>query len=650
MDFLNFSANERVDLADLNYVTQDTPLGLVRELAANFALNPKATQLAYIINGFAATNPTGNQIQVTLGSAFLGRRVGLSVSYGLLTATGDATQSIDTSNFQAGTYGVYVKFDQTAGGYENRTFWQSGDAPGEYAQNVPTKLQSTWQMTIVALTPGPEWLQVASLTLPGNTLTDTRPLYFEGRPDQAYTSNWGAGTNDRSSNRAAYGVGDLQTFTAAMRTAIEDVKGPGLTRWWENKIGGQNIGFAGTPTLGRTAWADTNFFAQGSATAPALTFDANSSLLYTRATHTFAFTPNATTSLLVSPTAATAPLNLVVGNANQLTFQATPTTASALWAPASTSALFEQRATNAALSTLSTYAGGTLAGSVDSNRNWLLGSASTAYAYPVSGTATSYAALTVADTTGNPLLRLDSSAASGVAAILSLRANTAPTSIRFTANATSTAATYLYALGSSGTIFSLATAAGTNVFSYDSTVGLLNMTGSTPYANTYTTPVKAYTAQPSIYQFYGAGGALIGGGGVIYNPANGNIAWPIILPDNATLISVTLNMMRQHSGSSTASNNVTISLVANAGSGLSNVTTGPSIIASNTYAPGWQPNTTPTASLAQYNVALSNFSATASTNLYNFVVMFSDTDTAVLSTIFRINITYTRPDIMGGNR
>lgn len=650
MDFLNFSAAERVDLADLNYVAQDTPLGLVREMAANFALNPKATQLAYVINGFAATNPTGNQIQVALGSAFLGRRVGLSVFYGFLTATGDATQAIDVSNYQSGTYGVYVKFDQVPGEYENRTFWQAGDTPGEYAQNVATKMLSTWQMTIVAMTPGPEWLQVASLVLPGNALTDTRPLYFEGRPDQAFASSWGSGVNDRSTDRATYGVGDLQTFTAAMRTAIEDVKGPGLTRWWENKIGGQNIGFAGTPTLGRTAWADANFFAQGSATAPALTFDTNSSLLYTRATHTFAFTPNATTSLLVSPTAATAPLNLVVGSANQLTFQATQTTASALWAPASTSPLFEQRATNAALSTLGTYAGGTLAGSVDANRNWLLGSGSTGYAYPLSGTATSFAALTVADTTGNPLLRLDSSAATGVAAILSLRANTAPALIRFTANATSTAATYLYSLGSSGTVFSLTTFAGTSVFSYDTTVGTLNMTGSTPYANTYTTPVKTYVATPSIYQFYGAGGALIGGGGVVYNPANGTIAWPIILPDNATLISITLNMMRQHSGSSTASNNVTISLVANAGSGLSNVTTGPSTIATNTYAPGWQPNTTPTASLGQYNVGLSGFSATASTSLYNFVLLFTDTDAAVLSTIFRINITYTRPDIMGGNR
>jgi hypothetical protein len=205
LDFLNFSASERVDLADLNYVAQDTPLGLVREMAANFALNPKAAQLTYVINGFAATNPTGNQIQVTLGSAFLGRRVGLSVFYGFLTATGDATQAIDVSSFQTGTYGVYVKFDQVPGEYENRTFWQAGDTPGEYAQNVPTKMLSTWQMTIVAMTPGPEWLQVASLALPGNTLTDMRPLYFEGRPDQAFASSWGSGVNDRSTDRATYG-------------------------------------------------------------------------------------------------------------------------------------------------------------------------------------------------------------------------------------------------------------------------------------------------------------------------------------------------------------------------------------------------------------------------------------------------------------
>ncbi|RYF02907.1 MAG: hypothetical protein EOO77_31885, partial [Oxalobacteraceae bacterium] len=160
MDCANFSANERVDLVDLNYVAQETPIEFAREPWAYFGMDPTADAPAYVVSGFQASNPAGNQVQVALGVALLGRRVGLRISYGVFTATGDATQSLDISSYQRGTYGVYIKFDQQLSAEANRTFWQTAEGGSEYAQSTPTRIASTWQLTITPQQPGDEWLQI----------------------------------------------------------------------------------------------------------------------------------------------------------------------------------------------------------------------------------------------------------------------------------------------------------------------------------------------------------------------------------------------------------------------------------------------------------------------------------------------------------
>lgn len=95
-----------------------------------------------------------------------------------------------------------------------------------------------------------------SVTLVFTQLPDTFPAGPPGTsarsPVEPYLSGWsteGGGTaNDRSMDRAAYAVSDLQMFTAAMRQCIEDIKGRGLRKWWEKDIGGMNIGFDAEPT------------------------------------------------------------------------------------------------------------------------------------------------------------------------------------------------------------------------------------------------------------------------------------------------------------------------------------------------------------------------------------------------------------------
>jgi hypothetical protein len=669
MDAANFSANERVDLADLNFAVQETPLQVAREPWAYFGMDPKAASPGYVVSGFETTNPAGNQVQVNLGVALLGRRVGLEVSYGLFTATGDATQLLDISSYQSGTYGVYIKFDQQLSADANRTFWQTTNGGSEYAESTPTRITSTWQMTVVPLSPGPEWLQIASVQMQGCIITDMRPLYFEGRVDQNYVSTWGQGS-DRDSNRGANGVGDLQSFVSAMRSAIEDVKGPGLTRWWENKIGGQNIGFAGTPLPGRTAWTDVDFFAQGDSTAPYINFAPSSTFGFNRNSATMSATVSATQVLSMTASALqsyvpltasckAAPQAIVTTDGTSganaaIKIQAASGVTSVLYSPGGTAVLFEQRATSAALSTLGTFAGTTLAGTLDSNANWVLGTGASGYVYPTSTsgstTSPSYAALSVADTSGNHLLRLDSSGKSGVSAIASLRANAAMTAVRFTPGASTPASTYTYALQALGTAFSLYSNAAGTIFNFDTSNFVASFNAPVSATAFQYAATQGYVYHPSIYSFVGSAGVLLGGsnsmsgGAVVYQGGNGTLYWPLSIPDGSIVTSITISATRSHSGSSTASNNVTLNLSGSSGSGLSNALGGGTMIASNVYAPGWQPNTTTSASITAYNMPLNGLSASVSNNsgYYNLLLSFNDPDSAVITSIFKINVQLTR--------
>lgn len=315
MDVLNVTSNERVDLADFTYGTSSSQLGFTRESNSNFMNNPTGTQQMWVLNGFTMSNPSAKLLQVNLGVAMLGYRVGAIVSYGVITCNGAASQNVDLTSFPTGTYGIYIRFNYIPGTIQSRIFWNPANAGSEFAQSTPTRLTATWELRVEAASPGSEWLQIGTVAAPGMTIVDMRPMYFEGRVDQTYANTWGTGT-DRNADREQYGVHDFQNFTAAMRTCLEDIKGPGLVRWWNSYVAGQTIGYAGTAVASQTSWADSGFYLQGSTTAPTMGWGgtSNGTQKYTRSTNQWAWLLSSTNIATLDATALTVKGNLWIGS------------------------------------------------------------------------------------------------------------------------------------------------------------------------------------------------------------------------------------------------------------------------------------------------------------------------------------------------
>ena len=265
-DLLKTYSNERVDLLDFDYLVDQQFQEGQRQLAGQFLVDPAKRQM-WVIDGFETTNPAAEQIQVTRGRAFLAQREGGLIYRTIMTAEGDASRIIDASTLADGTYGVYIRFEYVEGDSGSRIFWNPAGTGSEFAQTVETRRQANWSMRAEQTSPGAEWEKVAEFAVTTGAITsgptDTRAFYFEGEADDSFRSGWsteGAGdANDRNADRANYGCFDLQSFTAAMRQCVEDVKGRGLRRWWDKGIGGMNVGFDDDPAEDRVAVGDADF-------------------------------------------------------------------------------------------------------------------------------------------------------------------------------------------------------------------------------------------------------------------------------------------------------------------------------------------------------------------------------------------------------
>lgn len=308
-DLLRAESNERVDLTDYTFSNDTSIQDNVGQVPAEFLTDPDGTR-TWIVDGFEATN-AGSQVTVTRGRAILAQRRGSQIVYGAVTTEGDDTKIIDVSTFAGpATYGVYVRFEYVDGEDESRVFWDATGAGTEFTQTIPTRRLANWSMRIEATSPGTEWTKVADVDAPGGTVTDTRDLYFEGDVTTSYANVWGSGT-DRDTDRQANGIKDLQTFTAAMRQCMEDIKGRGLRRWWEAEIGGMRIGFAGDPTEDRLELANNQFYLDGAAgggDTPTLNFDANDKLFFDRTGNTLELEVGGSTILSIDGPAASGSL------------------------------------------------------------------------------------------------------------------------------------------------------------------------------------------------------------------------------------------------------------------------------------------------------------------------------------------------------
>lgn len=267
-DLLNAYANERVDLVDFEFLSDSGFQESLRQPNAQFLTNPDTPQRSWILDGFDITAiPATKQVQVDLGRAILGQREGAIIHYGALTTEGDATKTIDMGPLSLNSgYGLYIRFEYVDGSTSSRIFWNPAGTGSEVAQSVATRRLANWSMRIELSSPGGEWLKIATLDNTGTpvVVTPEQPYYFEGRADDSFKSGWSADgggvANDRNADRVTYGVKDLQTFTAAMRQCVEDIKGRGLRRWWDRDIGGMNIGFDADPVEDRLAVGDANFY------------------------------------------------------------------------------------------------------------------------------------------------------------------------------------------------------------------------------------------------------------------------------------------------------------------------------------------------------------------------------------------------------
>jgi hypothetical protein len=294
-DLAKLHGNERVDLGDFEFIADAAWQDAHRQLPEQFLVDPAKTR-TFIIDGFETTNPIAEQVQVAKGRALLSIRENGVVKRTILTSEGDATKTIDASTFANGTYGVYIRFEYVEGASESRIFWNPAGAGSEFAQTVATKRLANWSMRAELASPGTEWEKVAEFVVTGGTITagptDYRNLYFEGEVNGGYPNRWstdsGGTANDRNSDRAQYGVKDLNTFTRAMRQCLEDIKGRGLRKWYERDIGGMNIGFDANPISGRLAVGDANHYLGLSAGDPHWNVDSgNDYIAYVRSSNQF---------------------------------------------------------------------------------------------------------------------------------------------------------------------------------------------------------------------------------------------------------------------------------------------------------------------------------------------------------------------------
>lgn len=284
VDILRIESNERVDIADFDFISESIQAH-ERQLYDNFFCDVSRTR-KWIISGFAISNPAAKQLQVTKGKAILGARIDGVTQYGMLSTEGDAALTVDLNSYSPGTYGVYIRFERIDGESQSRIFWNPSGAGSEYAQAINTRYTASWSLRVEASSPGDDWLKIGEVDQATMAITDQREFFFEGAVDDYYESGWstdgGGNANDRNSNRATYGITNLQMFTAAMRECLRDIKGRGLREWYERDIGGLNIGFDANPTEGRLALGDSNFYLTLAAGDCHINWDPSDSFRYYR--------------------------------------------------------------------------------------------------------------------------------------------------------------------------------------------------------------------------------------------------------------------------------------------------------------------------------------------------------------------------------
>ena len=329
-NILRIEENERIDKTDFDFLSESAILS-DQEFVANFLVDPLrsisgAAQRAFILEGFLPSQASSTQVTVTTGKAVLAYRDSGVVKYGAFTVGGDVAKTLTVTGASS-TYYVWLRFDYLDGELGSRIFWNPTGDGTEFANTINTRQIPSWSIRIEDYTqgsPGAEWTKIGEVVWTGTAITsvtDTRHLFFEGVAGSSYQPNWssdgGGLSTDRNADRSTYGVKSLQTFTAAVRQCLEDIKGRGLRKWYARDIGGMNIGFDAAPVEDTLAVGDAAFYMSlnSSTHVAKLEFMANYSIGMDRDFPAIILTANSVAGLIVADTTAGFNGDLTVGGA-----------------------------------------------------------------------------------------------------------------------------------------------------------------------------------------------------------------------------------------------------------------------------------------------------------------------------------------------
>jgi hypothetical protein len=308
VDLVRVESFERVDLTDFQQIAKESFQKQEEQIFGSFTTDPLKDQF-WILDGFNMENPSGKNLQIFKGRALLARREGAEIFKGVLSTEGDDSITVDLNTYAPGIYNVYIRFESVPGENQTRIFWNPDGTGSEYGRSMATRYLARWSVRVEGSSPGAEWMKIGEVDQATMGIEDLRQFFFEGimHPDNVWKTGWsedgGGSADDRNPSRSQFGIRDLQTFTAAMRQCIEDIKGRGLGKWYQREINGMNIGFDDDPEYRRLAVGDENFSMNKFSTNPYLYFDSNDYLVYDRSANVFSKYINSTQVTSLSTTA-----------------------------------------------------------------------------------------------------------------------------------------------------------------------------------------------------------------------------------------------------------------------------------------------------------------------------------------------------------
>lgn len=234
-DIVRVHDGERIERSDFEFVSE-TGQKALEVVPANVLMDTGGLR-SWVVSGFDMTNPSAKQLRVARGVALVNRIENGALFAGAVICEGEVNRTLDLAAYANGTYGIYVRIEFADGEYQNRIFWNDA-VPTEYTDVRATRRVVTWGLRAELTAPASiDWMKIGEVTVSGSptlTIDKQRKFYFEGDENGAYAATisdsptsyrvWGGGS-DRDNDRGRFGVHDLQTFVAAVRSQLADIIG-----------------------------------------------------------------------------------------------------------------------------------------------------------------------------------------------------------------------------------------------------------------------------------------------------------------------------------------------------------------------------------------------------------------------------------------